>query len=70
MCLDTSGGCYLEEPVGLVAVVGVDVVKGLRRLHRQVVSPVRYGDVDRRKLDIPRESTEHDMVNSSSNLRI
>ena len=38
--------------------VGVDVVKGLRGLHRQVVSPVRYGDVDRREPVVPREPTE------------
>ena len=61
---------YLEEPVGLVAVVGVDVVKGFRRLHQQMVSPVWYSDVDRRELVIPRAPTEHDMVSSSSNLRI
>ena len=57
VCLNMSRG-HLEEPVGLVAVVGVDVVKGLRRLHQQMVSPVRCGDVDRRELVVPREPTE------------
>ena len=52
----------LQKPVGLVAMVLVDVVEGEHRLHRQVVASVRHADVDGRERRVLVVADEQDAV--------